>query len=170
MTGMLKVFCEIIENVLLDHCKESLFEISVVNSEKLLVTYHIICPSWSVLMPYPEKHKNSFQNCTMKSKKFVSKSFEHLSRGESLSFLQWWIGDSSRLRFWDLMKLMFFFHCVFSLVCRYSEEQYVDLKKWAQTDNPETIHFLKTLKTCKELRWVVSVFLWQMLIQFLWAL
>lgn len=45
MTGMLKVFCEIIENVLLDHCKESLFEISVVNSEKLLVTYHIICPS-----------------------------------------------------------------------------------------------------------------------------
>ncbi|XP_005728682.1 uncharacterized protein LOC102195188 isoform X2 [Pundamilia nyererei] len=39
-----------------------------------------------------------------------------------------------------------------TFVKRYSEEQYVDLKKRAQTDNPETIHFLKTLKTCKELR------------------
>ncbi|XP_039458963.1 uncharacterized protein si:dkey-196h17.9 isoform X2 [Oreochromis aureus] len=39
-----------------------------------------------------------------------------------------------------------------TFVKRYSEEQYVDLKKRAETDNPEMIHFLKTLKTCKELR------------------
>lgn len=109
----------------------------------------------------PELHDEVQEICFQEFRTFVKRWVFILSSE---------IGDSSRLRFWDLMKLMFFFHCVFSLVCRYSEEQYVDLKKRAQTDNPETIHFLKTLKTCKELRWVVSVFLWQMLIQFLWAL
>ncbi|XP_030575462.1 uncharacterized protein LOC115773093 [Archocentrus centrarchus] len=39
-----------------------------------------------------------------------------------------------------------------TFVKRYSAEQTEDLKKKAETDKSETINFLKTLKTCKELR------------------
>ncbi|GLD74410.1 exocyst complex component 3-like protein 4 isoform X1 [Lates japonicus] len=41
-------------------------------------------------------------------------------------------------------------------VRRYSAEQTEALGKKAEMDEPETIHFLKTLKTCKELKWYVQ--------------
>lgn len=46
--------------------------------------------------------------------------------------------------------------CLF--VWRYSSEQTEILGKKAKMDKPETIHFFKTLKTCKELKWVFFCF------------
>lgn len=111
---------------------------------------------WSTREQKPHVFTHQLAEGTPRSAETLSSSLaaelQDLSFAELLSFLQRWGSN-----------MWFFFRCfVLSFVvctCRYFDEQTETLKKKTKMEESEMVYFLKTLKTCTEIKWVTWEFL-----------